>query len=160
VVLFNICACGLTRIRSATAGGGERCFYFILHNSSFSLASRRPAVGCIAWLGLWCDIANRYTDRPHHRLRIGLVIPQVPYGSQCRKFQKNCDSLRSAPALLGLAKFERAVFSIDADGVAFSDFAFEDVDAEGVENFFLDRAPQRAGTVNRVVTFAREQRFG
>src|SRR6266478_263601 len=38
-------------------------------------ASRLPAcplanafgVGWRAWLGLWCDIANRYTDRAHSR---------------------------------------------------------------------------------------------
>src|SRR5450755_1479939 len=38
----------LTRTRSATAGKGELCFHFILHNSSFSLAALRPAVRCIA----------------------------------------------------------------------------------------------------------------
>jgi hypothetical protein len=32
-------------------------------------------------------------------------------------------------------------------GLAFADFAFEDVDAERVENFFLDRAPERARAV-------------
>src|SRR5207248_10873111 len=31
---------------------GEVCLHFILHNSSFSLSVRRPAVGCIVWLGL------------------------------------------------------------------------------------------------------------
>src|SRR6266576_7133671 len=45
----------LTRRSSATAGGGERCFHFILHNSSFSLSVRRPAVGLSDWLGIWCD---------------------------------------------------------------------------------------------------------
>src|SRR2546430_11327600 len=43
---------GLTRRSSATAGGGELCFHFILHNSSFSLSVRRPAVGSSDWLGL------------------------------------------------------------------------------------------------------------
>jgi hypothetical protein len=33
------------------AGGAERCFHFILHNSSFILAGQRPAVGFIGWLG-------------------------------------------------------------------------------------------------------------
>src|SRR6266576_4150806 len=42
----------LTRRSSATAGGGELCFHFILHNSSFSLSVRRPAVGSSDWLGL------------------------------------------------------------------------------------------------------------
>src|SRR6266550_8052121 len=40
----------LTRRSSATAGGGELCFHFILHNSSFSLSVRRPAVGSSDWL--------------------------------------------------------------------------------------------------------------
>ena len=43
------------------------------------------------------------------------------------------------------------------DSLAFADFAFEDVDAEWVENFFLDGAPERAGTLNRIVPFARKQ---
>src|SRR5256886_8253873 len=30
---------------------GELCFRFILHNFSFVLAARRPAVGFIVWLG-------------------------------------------------------------------------------------------------------------
>src|SRR6266550_5413866 len=42
----------LTRRSSATAGGGELGFHFILHNSSFSLSVRRPAVGSSDWLGL------------------------------------------------------------------------------------------------------------
>ncbi len=41
----------LTRNSSATAGGGELCFHFILHKSSFSFSVRRPAVGWSAWLG-------------------------------------------------------------------------------------------------------------
>src|SRR6266550_3245961 len=45
----------LTRRSSATAGGGELCFYFIFRNSSFSLSVRRPAVGSSDWLGIWCD---------------------------------------------------------------------------------------------------------
>jgi hypothetical protein len=54
------------------------------------------------------------------------------------------------------AKHERAVFCIDFHGLAFTDFAFEDVDAERIENFFLNGAPQRARAVNRIVTFARQ----
>src|SRR5206468_5705281 len=56
-------------------------------------------------------------------------------------------------------KFELAVFDIDVDGLAFADFAFENIDAERVENFSLDGAPQRAGAVDRVVAFARQQFF-
>src|SRR5712692_2393724 len=54
-------------------------------------------------------------------------------------------------------KFERAIFCIDMDGLAFADFAFQDVYAERVENFFLDCALQRARAVNGIVTFARNQ---
>src|SRR5437867_4387549 len=43
------------------------------------------------------------------------------------------------------------------NGLAFADFAFEDVDAEWIENFFLNRAPERTRAVNRIVPFAREQ---
>lgn len=39
---------GVTRRTSATAGEDELCLYVILHNSSFDLAVRRPAVGFIA----------------------------------------------------------------------------------------------------------------
>src|SRR6266446_3862863 len=31
--------------------GGELCFHFILHNSSFSLSVQRPSVGSSDWLG-------------------------------------------------------------------------------------------------------------
>ena len=55
---------------------------------------------------------------------------------------------------------KRAVFCVHLDGLAFADFAFENVDAEGVENFFLDRAPEGARAVNRVISFAREQFLG
>ena len=58
-----------------------------------------------------------------------------------------------------LAKLERAVFRIDLNGLAFADFAFEDVDREWIENFFLDRAAEWARAVNRIVTFARKMRF-
>jgi hypothetical protein len=37
---------------SATADESELCFHFILHNSSFSLSVRRPAVRSIAWLDM------------------------------------------------------------------------------------------------------------
>src|SRR5437660_11740455 len=47
---------GLTRRSSATAGGSELCFHFILHNSSFSLSVRRPAVGSSDWLDDWVII--------------------------------------------------------------------------------------------------------
>ena len=57
-------------------------------------------------------------------------------------------------------EFERAVFGIDMDGLTLADFPFEDVDAERVENFFLDRALQRAGAINGIVTFARNQFLG
>jgi hypothetical protein len=55
------------------------------------------------------------------------------------------------------AKLKRTVFCTDADGLAFSDFAFEDVDAERIENFFLNSAAKRACTQTRVVPFAREE---
>src|SRR5438067_8877066 len=51
------------------------------------------------------------------------------------------------------------VTRVDLDGLSFANFAFEDVDRERIENFFLDRAPERARAVNRIVTFAGKQRF-
>ena len=46
------------------------------------------------------------------------------------------------------------------DGLTFVNFAFEDVDAERVEDFFLNRTLERTRTVNRIVAFARNQFFG
>src|SRR5205823_8731141 len=40
------------------------------------------------------------------------------------------------------------------------DFTFENVDAKRVENFFLDGALEGTRSVNRVVTFARDQFLG
>jgi hypothetical protein len=57
-------------------------------------------------------------------------------------------------------KFQRAVFCIDVDRLAFADFPFKNVDAERVENFFLNGTPKRSGTVNRIVSFAGEQFLG
>jgi hypothetical protein len=63
-------------------------------------------------------------------------------------------------ACLLLAKFQHAVFCIYVDGLAFADFAFEDVDAQRIENFLLNGAPERTRTVNGIVTFAREKFLG
>jgi hypothetical protein len=41
------------RSKISLSGMGERCFLFILHDSSFSLSLRRPAVGRIDWLNGW-----------------------------------------------------------------------------------------------------------
>jgi hypothetical protein len=56
-----------------------------------------------------------------------------------------------------VAKLERAVFGVDFDSLAFPDFAFKDVNAKRIENFLLDGALERTCSVNRVVTFARDQ---
>ena len=48
------------------------------------------------------------------------------------------------------------VTRVDLDGLSFANFAFEDVDRERIENFFLDHAPERARAVNGIVTFARQ----
>src|SRR2546430_1688909 len=63
----------------------------------------------------------------------------------------NLDHASSVDSLL--AKLESAVFRIDLNSLAFADFAFEDVDRERVENFFLDRAPERARAVDGIVAF-------
>ena len=54
-------------------------------------------------------------------------------------------------------KFQRAVCGVNADGLSFAEFAFEDVDTERIENFSLNGAPQRSRAVNGIVTFACEQ---
>ena len=54
----------LTRTRSATAGERERCFHFIVHNSSLSLYPYRPAVGCIVLLGCGFGIPDIYCTPP------------------------------------------------------------------------------------------------
>src|SRR5436190_819974 len=53
---------GLTRIRSAGAGGVARGFNFILHNSSLILSPVPPALRCIAWLG-GCDVLTEVSSR-------------------------------------------------------------------------------------------------
>jgi hypothetical protein len=55
---------------------------------------------------------------------------------------------------------ERTIFCIGMDDLALADFAFKDVDAKRVEDFFLNRALERARTVNRIVTLARDQLLG
>ena len=55
------------------------------------------------------------------------------------------------------AKLKRTVFCTDVDSLTFSDFAFEDVDAERIENFLLNSAAERARTQTRIVPFAREE---
>ena len=52
---------GLTRRSSAAAGESERGFHFILHNSSLSLDSRRPAVGCSEGLCVWLKSTSATT---------------------------------------------------------------------------------------------------
>ena len=58
----------LTRSSSATAGGNELCFPFVLHNSFFSLSAFRPAVGCIAWLGA---LGGAYTAATNEKIQRG-----------------------------------------------------------------------------------------
>jgi len=61
---------------------------------------------------------------------------------------------------LRYAEFQRAVLRIDMDGLPFADFAFQDIDAERIENFFLNGASQRTRAVNRIVTFPRQEFLG
>src|SRR5437762_10061487 len=68
--------------------------------------------------------------------------------------------LRCHRKILTRIELERAVLCIDANGLAFADLAFEDVDAKWVENFFLDGALEGTRSVNRIVTFARDQFLG
>ena len=49
---------------------------------------------------------------------------------------------------------------VDPDRLAFVEFSFEDLEAERIENLFLDRALQRPRAVNRIVAFARDQCLG
>src|SRR6266404_312687 len=56
-------------------------------------------------------------------------------------------------------ELKRTISRIDFHSLAFADFAFEDVDRERVENFFLNGAAKRARAVDRIVTFAREMCF-
>src|SRR5205823_7050707 len=60
-----------------------------------------------------------------------------------------------SPSLL--LKLECAVFGVNVNGLAFVKFAFEDVETERVQNFFLNCALERARAINRIVAFAREQ---
>src|SRR5437762_3149857 len=54
-------------------------------------------------------------------------------------------------------KLERAIFCIDTNALAFMKFAFEDVETERVQNFFLNCALERSRAVHRIVAFAGEQ---
>src|SRR5207237_9232685 len=67
---------------------------------------------------------------------------------------------RQSSACLFSAKFECAISGIDMDCLTFADFAFQNVETERIENFFLDRASERACAVNGIVSFAREQFLG
>ncbi len=62
--------------------------------------------------------------------------------------------------LPALSKFEGAISRVDMNRLAFADFAFEYVDAERIENFFLNHAPQRVRAVNGVVSLACQQFLG
>ena len=68
--------------------------------------------------------------------------------------------LRCHRKILTCIELERAILCVDANGLAFADFAFEDVDAKRIENFFLDCALEWTRSVNRIVTFARDQFLG
>src|SRR6266404_5017519 len=57
-------------------------------------------------------------------------------------------------------KLERAVFGIDMNDLALVDFSLQDVDAEWIENIFLNGAFQRPRTINRIVTITRDQFLG
>ena len=46
------------------------------------------------------------------------------------------------------------------NGLAFADFAFENIDAERIENLSLNGTPQGSRAVNGIVAFAREQCIG
>jgi len=56
-------------------------------------------------------------------------------------------------------EFERAVSLVHADGLPFSEFAFEKIEAEAVEDFFGDRALQRSRSIHWSVTFAGNKRL-
>src|ERR1043166_2741810 len=58
---------------------------------------------------------------------------------------------------LFFVKFERPVFCVHANGLAFANFAFENIDTEWIENFSLNSAPQRTRAINGIVPFPREQ---
>src|ERR1700720_3066337 len=94
----------------------------------------------------------------------GLPVRQsdglVPWRA-CRliRHARGMSALTGGTAGLRL-ELARAVFCINMDGLAFADFAFENVDAERIENFLLNRASERAGAVNGIVTFAREKCLG
>ncbi len=53
-----------------------------------------------------------------------------------------------------------SIEEIGGGGVAFAEFAGEDLERERVEEFALDDALERAGAIDGVVTFAGEVDFG
>ena len=56
-------------------------------------------------------------------------------------------------------KLDRAVFRFCPDGLPFTKFSLENVHAQGIEQVALDRAFQRPRAVNRIITFAGNERF-
>ena len=64
--------------------------------------------------------------------------------------------LRRHEKILSRVECERAIFCIDVDRLTFADFTFQNVDAEWIEDFFLNGPFERARAVNRIVTFARD----
>src|SRR5207248_6174242 len=83
-VLLGVPLCAkkdLTRIRSATAGGSELYFHFILHNSFFSLSVRRPA----GWLHRLVRPLSLFLSRHQRRMSFHpLAAPSTGLGRQSR----------------------------------------------------------------------------
>ena len=57
-------------------------------------------------------------------------------------------------------KHNRPVFLVRADRLSLVKFALEDIEAERIENLFLNHAFERTRPVNGIVTFASDERLG
>ena len=52
-----------------------------------------------------------------------------------------------------------AIFGVGCDSLSFTKFSLENVDAQRIEEQVLDRAFQWARAINRIITFARNDRL-
>jgi hypothetical protein len=101
-------------------------------------------------------------------LECGITLPLFPHSSNRKrrrtskvrrsrrayhaKFSRRCWSFGRRSAR---AEAQSAVPGIDPDGLALVEFPFENIEAERIENLFLDRAFERTRAVDGVVPFPR-----
>ena len=83
-------------------------------------------------------------------------LPRFPLDFRCPTGR---NPVRRMLRPLSRGKLQRSVPRVDANGLPFVEFPFQNLQAKRIENLFLDRALQRPRAINRVVALARDQLF-